>query len=742
MHSGTRHTIRFLVLVGLFLAGAETAVLFLSDSNRITLIWPPAGLAYAALLIWGLRWWPFIAVSVLILHFVVSPVPSLFVPYSLLSNVLPPVIGVALVRRFQPEAPVRFSVRSGLTLLQGGLVMVGLSALIGVTGLVHAGMLEREAFLPGLAQWALSNLFGVITIAPAAMLALVGGKAAFVGHPGMGFAKLPEKIAWVLGLCLLTFAVLWSGRYSGAYAVGLAGLPLAMLLWSAQRFEPLFTAVATAVLALFFTMLLGLGLAGFPTPTGLLDAVILLVFMCVVAIVPQVLSAASFESRAAAFRMLRKAQTDSLTGLPNRSAFEDQARAILARRDEEPLALAYLDLDQFKLVNDIVSHRAGDELLRAVAGILQSQLGPQDILARISGDEFAVLMRHVSPHQAKHRAELMREAVANYRFAWEGHVLSPGTSIGLLPFRTGVAEFERILADADAACFVAKERGGNRVEVATPGHGNVHEQTIAMRWAMRLNAALQQEHFQLHCQRIAPLQGVDDGRRHFEILLRLYDPTSGKLLMPGEFVPAAERFKLGVKLDRYVFEHTLDWFARHPEASAEVGLCCLNLTAAAVEDEAFGQFVRHRLAASTLRPEQICFEITETSAVRDLARARHFIQGIRALGCRFALDDFGSGFCSFGYLGELDVDFLKIDGSFVRTVEESALALAVVRAIADIARVLDKRTVAECVGSQEALARLRALGVDYAQGYALHRPVSIERFFATGVAHALPAAGA
>jgi diguanylate cyclase (GGDEF)-like protein len=733
--------VRFLVLVGLFLAGAEMAVLFLSEENRITLIWPPAGFTFAALLIWGLRWWPFIAVAVLILHLLISPVPALFLPYSLVSNVLGPVAGVAMVQRFYPAIEQHLSVRNGLTLLQGGLVSVGVSALIGVAGLVHAGMLPVSEIGPGLAQWALSNLFGLITIAPVTMLAVIGGRAALTGDAALGFARLPEKLAWIVALALMTGAVLWAGRYSGAYAVGLASMPLAMLLWSAQRFEPLFTAAATAVLALFFTALLGLGLAGFPTPTGLLDAVILLIFMCVLAMVPQILSAASFESRIAGYRMLRRAHTDALTGLPNRSAFEDQVRAILARRDEEPLALAYLDLDQFKVVNDIVSHRAGDELLKALAAVLQANLGPQDTLSRISGDEFAVLMRHVSPHQAKHRAEQLREAVANYRFAWQTHVLSPSVSIGLLPFRAGVAEFERILADADAACFVAKERGGNRVEVVTPGQGDVHEQTIAMRWAMRLSAALQNEHFQLHCQRIAPLQSIDDGRRHFEILLRLYDPTSGKLLLPGQFVPAAERFKLGVKLDRYVFDHCLQWFARHPEAAAEVGLCSINLTAASLQDEAFGRYVRQALVHSPLRPDQICFEITETSAVRDVHRASRFIQDVRALGCRFALDDFGTGFCSFGYLNELDVDFFKIDGSFVRPIEESPLALAVVRAIADIARVLDKQTVAESVSSPEILARLRSLGVNYAQGYAVHRPVSLDRFFAPPAA-VEPAAGA
>jgi len=727
------------VLVGLFLAGAEMAVLFLSEENRITLIWPPAGLAYAALLIWGLRWWPFIAVSVLVLHLLVAPTPPLFVPYSMLSNVLGTVAGVALVQRFHPGAPEQLTVKRGLIMFQGGLVMVGVSALIGVVGLVHAGMLPLSELGPGLAQWALSNLFGVITITPAILLGVLGGRAAFLGHPSLGFSKLPEKLAWMGTLALMAGAVLWAGRYSGAYAVGLASMPLAMLLWSAQRFEPLFTAVATAALALFFTSLLGLGLAGFPTPTGLLDAVILLAFMCVIAMVPQILSAASFESRLAAYRMLRRAHTDALTGLPNRSAFEDTTRSLLARRDEEPLALAYLDLDQFKLVNDTVSHRAGDELLKALVSVLQAHIGPQDQLSRISGDEFAVLMRHVSPHQAKHRAEQLREAVGSYRFAWEGHVLSPSVSIGLLPFRAGVAEFERILADADAACFLAKERGGNRVEIVTPGHGDVHEHTVAMRWAMRLNAALQHEHFQLHCQRIAPLQQLDDGRRHFEILLRLYDPTSGKLLTPDQFVPAAERFKLGVKLDRYVFEHCLAWFARHPEAAAEVGLCSINLTAASVEDDAFGRYIRRALAASPLRPEQICFEITETSAVRDLNRARHFIQDIRALGCRFALDDFGTGFCSFGYLNELDVDFFKIDGSFVQDVDQSPLALAVVRAIADIARVLDKQTVAECVSSPESLARLRGLGVDYAQGFAIHRPIAIDRFFAASGSQAAPA---
>ena len=720
-------------LVGLYLLGAELGVWFVERPDQVTLIWAPAGIAYAALLLYGLRWAGFIVVSVLLVHAFLEPVPLEFVPYSVLSNALGAVLGAALVRSFRPTAPTRLSLAAGLTLLLGGLAVVVIGAPIGALGMVQSGMLPASEFWPGTAKWALGDLFGLVTVTPA-MLLWVTRKNLSDSVPRNTYAGWRERTIWALTLLVFLAAIMWAGKRSPTYVLGLASLPMALLLWSALRFEPLFTSVATMALALFVATLVGLGAAGFSPPASLLENAILLGYMCIIAMMPQMLSAAAHENRIAAGRLIRRATTDALTGLPNRQAFEDATRAAIEGSDagdEEPMALAYLDLDQFKVVNDIASHRAGDQLICGLVGVLRASLPSTDLLARIGGDEFGVLMRGCPGAAALARAQMLRNAVAGYRLPHDDHVITSTVSIGLVPFKPHRTEFHDLLAGVDAACFTAKELGGNRVQIASSGEGEVHRRTTAMRWAMRLNAALEHDHFELYCQTIAPLRkdGAHRGR-HFEVLVRLRNPDDGSLMLPGEFVPAAERFHLATRLDRYVVDRTLRWLEDHPQAAADTELCSINLSASAVVDDEFGHFLRRRIAGSRVPAHTLCFELTETSAVRELSRAQALIQSVRELGCRFALDDFGTGFCSFAYLRSLDVDFFKIDGSFVRDIGTSSLALAIVRSIADIGRVIDKATIAECVETEAVRTRLLGLGVDYAQGYAIAEPRPMAQYFA------------
>ncbi|MEO8160449.1 MAG: EAL domain-containing protein, partial [Arenimonas sp.] len=283
-------------------------------------------------------------------------------------------------------------------------------------------------------------------------------------------------------------------------------------------------------------------------------------------------------------------------------------------------------------------------------------------------------------------------------------------------------------------CFTAKELGGNRVVSSSLDPREMLERTRAMRWALRIREAIDRDLFELDCQSITPLDGRRAGGRHFEVLLRMRDPETGERLAPGHFIPAAERFQLGVALDRHVVNLALGWLEQRDEAADSVELCAINLTAAALVDEGFGNFLYNRVRNGRLPPGKFCFEVTETSAVRDLDRAQALISRMRSLGCSFALDDFGTGFCSFNYLRSLDVDFFKIDGSFVRDLESSELSTAVIRAITDIAHVLAKKTIAEHTENEAILAALRELGVDYAQGYGIHSPEPIEQFFARKVA--------
>ncbi len=725
-----RNALRFVLLVSAYLGGAWVALWFVHGPAQITLIWPPTGVVFAALILYGLRWWPFVVVAVLLTHWLMAPVPALFLPYSVASNVVGGLVGVGYVLRFRSLAAEKYTLDSGFSLLLGGVIMVVTSALIGTLGMVHAGMVTQADAVAAAIRWAMGDLFGIITIAPAVILAARGWRFGVPGHPSFVYGSGLEKAMWVLAVTVSLGLIGLATQYSRAYALGLASLPLGLLLWSALRFEPLFTACANVAFALLVATVAGLGLAGFTAPTGITDSAVLITYMCVIALTPQVLSAAAHETRVGALRLMHRARTDALTGLPNRVAFEESVRSLATRAGGEAMALAHFDLDQFKLINDTLSHQVGDELVRALAGALQSRLGPHDLIARTGGDEFAVLLRHCPAAEAESRAQRLRDAIAEFRFASGGQVAATTASVGLVTFIAGESDFSKLLANADTACFAAKERGGNRIETVSPGRSTaVEERSAAMRWAMRLNEALEQDRFELFCQSISPLQQLDGHERHFEILLRLRDADTGQLLPPGQFIPAAERFGLGMKLDSHVVDRTLRWFERNPEAAARVGQCSINLCAASVDDERFLTFLQRRLEKSSLRPERLCFELTETSALRDLARAQNFIQAVRAFGCKFALDDFGTGFCSFGYLRSLDVDYFKIDGSFVREVETSPLALAIVRSIADIGRVMNKETIAECAESEAIRVRLIELGVDYAQGYAVDEPTPIERYF-------------
>jgi EAL domain-containing protein (putative c-di-GMP-specific phosphodiesterase class I) len=329
---------------------------------------------------------------------------------------------------------------------------------------------------------------------------------------------------------------------------------------------------------------------------------------------------------------------------------------------------------------------------------------------------------------ARERVNALVREIEVYRLPWNDQVLTTTASVGVVPFRTSDAVFPELLSQADAACFTAKELGGNRVCMAGALVGDVLDRTTAMRWAVRLRSALEQHRFDLYAQTIDPLRDTAERECHFELLLRMRDER-GEVLPPGQFMPAAERFRLGIRIDREVFGTALSWFEANPQAAQQVTTCCINLTGEAMVDEGFIGFVAERLRSSSFPASKLCLEITETSAVRDLARAQRFINEMRALGCRFALDDFGTGFCSFSYLRSLDVEYFKIDGSFVREMDTSPLAAEVVRSITHIAHLLDKRTIAEHTETRVQREALIALGVDYAQGYAIDRPAPLAEYF-------------
>jgi diguanylate cyclase (GGDEF)-like protein len=720
--------LRFGLYSLLYLLGALYATALVSAHGEVTLLWPPAGIGFALVLRYGPRWALLPVAPLLVLHLLLAPVPLAFVPFSLASNVLGMLVAWAVCRRWI-DGDERMSLRTGFGMLGGGMIMSAVSALIGATGLVVADMTPQTGFWTAFAKWAMGDLLAMVALGPLILyLTLPAGHPLQQGRSAAADASSREKLLWLLATALVWLLIHLAGDNNSAYIYGLVALPVALLLWSAVRFEPLWTIAGTTGAVLLMTAFAGFGIAGFPTPRDHLDAAILLGSMCVYAVIPQMLMAVTTQERAANRRALRRATMDEATGLPNRAAFESTMRDALAH-GQRPWSLAYLDLDHLSIVNDTASHAAGDALLHGVASLLRAETAPHGEAFRIGGDEFALLLEG-EPAQARADVERIRAAIEHYRVGWHGRVLNATASIGLAHLRGGETRYADALALADTACLTAKEQGGNRVCLAGEGPEALHERTETMRWALRIREALDRGLFELHCQSIAPLAGADPDGLHYEVLLRMRESRGGPALSPAQFIPAAERFHLGVALDRHVVELALGWLESHPDAAARTGLCAINLTAASMVDDGFRAFLGERVRRSPVPARKLCFEITETSAVRDLARAGELIAELHALGCAFALDDFGTGFCSFDYLRSLDVDYLKIDGSFVRNLGDSELSSAVVRSITEVAHVLRKRTIAEHVEDETAWSTLRALGVDHAQGYYLHRPEPMEAYFA------------
>ena len=544
-----------------------------------------------------------------------------------------------------------------------------------------------------------------------------------------------ERALWLIVAALLAALFYLLVSHDSLYALGATTLPLALLVWSALRFPAAWTIFGTCLSVLTLISLTGLGLGGFRAPVDPLDATLLLGFLCLFSFIPLMLLAAIVGQRAASRRALLRATTDAATGLPNRTAFVDELARILQSRDAIG-GVAYLDLDHLSVVNDAAGHAAGNAVIVAVGSLLRAVIGGEGRVFRIGGDEFALLLRG-DVDAVQLRAESVRAAIERYPVGWQDRGLHVTASVGVAPYAGGKTLLPDLLSLADSACFAAKELGGNRICVAGRSPGELEARNEAMRWAVRIREALEHGWFELHCQAISPLGDEPVAGRAIEVLLRMRDPGTGQVLSPGVFIPAAERFHLGVRLDRHVIELALGWFESRPDAVAGLRRCAINLTAASMVDDQFRRFLLDRVRRSAVPAHKLCFEITENSAVRDLAEAQSLITQLRALGCAFALDDFGTGFCSFNYLRSLDVDYFKIDGSFVRGLEDSALSTAIVRSITDIAHVLNKRTIAEHVESATLCVTLRALGVDFAQGFALHRPEPLDTFFAPRAAVAI-----
>lgn len=420
-----------------------------------------------------------------------------------------------------------------------------------------------------------------------------------------------------------------------------------------------------------------------------------------------------------------QATHDVLTGLANRREFEYRLEQALHNLTRQPgrHAVMFLDLDQFKVVNDTCGHAAGDELLRHICALLQSGLREGDTLARLGGDEFGILLENCPPDAAEKIAEGLRQTVQNLHFVWKGRPFVTTVSIGLVHVSQAPATLEASLRAADMACYMAKEKGRNRVQVYHADDSELSLRFGEMAWVQRLHMALEENRFVLYSQEIAALGQTERGGGHIEILLRLHD-EAGRMILPDSFIPAAERYGLMTSLDRWVVQNVFKIIAQciAQEREGPMAMCAINLSGITIGDDDFLDFLREQFISYAIPPEMICFEITETSAISNLGSAIKFINELKGLGCYFSLDDFCAGMSSFAYLKHLPVDFLKIDGSFVKDMLDDPINRAMVEVINHIGHVMGKRTIAEFVETPQIEQALLEIGVDYAQGYIIQRP--------------------
>ena len=445
------------------------------------------------------------------------------------------------------------------------------------------------------------------------------------------------------------------------------------------------------------------------------------------------------QARELANQLSWQASHDPLTHLPNRRVFEERLLQLVqtpARpHGQDKHTLLYIDLDQFKVVNDIAGHMAGDQMIRQVGNLMLEQVRDTDLLARLGGDEFGVILEHCDVEQARRVADTIHTVLDEFRFAWEERVFRISTSIGILEFHPGAQTVTELLSRADMAVYAAKNAGRRRSHVFDSNDAEMQQHHREMDWAAQISDAVENDRLVLFGQTIQRLGDPSPDDLHtglsFEILVRLRD-TDGNLISPGVFLPAAERFNLISIVDRWIitraFSMVSGFIQEHGPDS--IRHCAINLSGGTLGDESLLPFIKNQLSLHALPGSIFCFEITETAAISNFQAAMRFIRDLRAMGCRFALDDFGSGLSSFAYLKTLPVDFLKIDGSFVRNIADDPVNQALVGNIHSIGRLLNKQTIAEFAEDDRTIEMLRELQVDHAQGYGIHRPEPLEQLLA------------
>lgn len=420
------------------------------------------------------------------------------------------------------------------------------------------------------------------------------------------------------------------------------------------------------------------------------------------------------------------ANHDALTGLVNRRQFEALVDEALqsAKTDRRAHAMCFMDLDSFKIVNDTCGHEAGDELLRQLAQLFDSLVRKSDVLARLGGDEFGVFLYKCSVAEALKLANQIRAEVENFQFLWRENRFTVGVSVGLVVVDDRWESLKSLFSAADSACYIAKNEGRNRVVIYREGDGHASNRNVATHWVEEINSALESNRVTLAYQKIQPLHDQPDGLR-FEMLLRLRG-VDGQMISPQSFLPSAERYGLATALDERALELTLEWLQANSSLHHGLRHCSLNLSGATFANIENAELFISKIQQSGIAPEKLCFELTETATIANLSSASEFMQKLSEIGCRFSIDDFGSGLSSFAYLRKLPIDFLKIDGLLVKDILDDPTDFTLVKSINEISKSMGKRTVAEFVESPRLLNAVRDIGIDFAQGFHIGEPELIE----------------
>ncbi|MCP3662217.1 MAG: EAL domain-containing protein [Gammaproteobacteria bacterium] len=419
---------------------------------------------------------------------------------------------------------------------------------------------------------------------------------------------------------------------------------------------------------------------------------------------------------------------DALTGLINRSSFEHTLDEIISEGVEmDHHCLLYIDLDQFKVINDISGHNAGDQLLQQIGQLLLTNKRRSDALSRLEGDEFALLLESCPLHKGIEVANKLINLIRDFRFQWNDKTFHISISIGMVPIEGNITDHSELLLIADTVCHSAKEEGRGRLHIYEPDNQEIIRRRSEISWINRIQSALNNDRFLLYKQKIQPIEEEDQPDKiHCEILLRMLDQDDN-IILPYQFIPAAERYNLMHTIDKWMVSNTFKWLGEKPEMIKQVSLCSINLSGFSITDPVFSSFIRNELEKYKIPANIICFEVTETVAITNLAKATQFLNELHEVGCLFALDDFGSGVSSYGYLKALPVDFLKIDGEFVKDIATNMINYTMVKSINEIGKVMGKKTIAEYVEDETTVELLKEIGVDYAQGYLFSRPEPVDQ---------------